>query len=86
VLVAEHEGADTDEPALDWPLGDLADVLPGDDEPREGCLLVTGEDLTTVLDTARSATTLTPWTSGGRRYDLVFRPLLPYERDCDDVT
>jgi hypothetical protein len=86
VLVAEHEGPDTAEPALDWPLDDLSEVLAGSDEPREGCLLVTGEDLVTVLDTARNATTLTPWTSVDRQYDLVFRPLLPNERDCDDLT
>jgi hypothetical protein len=86
VLVTEHEGADTAEPALDWPLGDLSEVLAGSDELREGCLLVTGEDLVTVLDTARNATTLTPWTSVDRQYDLVFRPLLPNERDCDDLT
>lgn len=85
VLVAAHESGDLDEPVLDWPLGDLATVLADAGDGEEGCLLVTGEDLDTVLAAARDATTLTPWRSGGRQYDLVFRPLLPHERGCDDV-
>ena len=31
---------------------------------------------------ATQANQLTPWTSGGRRYAIAFRPLLPDEATC----
>jgi hypothetical protein len=85
VLVARGDRAAQEGAPIPWPLGDLGEVLPPADSDAEGCVLVTGTDLATVLDAARGATTLTPWTSNGETYSLAFRPLLPNERDCDDV-
>ena len=44
--------------------------------------MVSGEDLTTLLAAAKDANALTPWTSGGTEYHLIFRPLLPDEHTC----
>jgi hypothetical protein len=44
--------------------------------------VVTGEDVPTLLAAARNANALTPWTSGGTEYQLIFRPLLPDEISC----
>jgi hypothetical protein len=46
------------------------------------CGALTGEDARTVLDLAGRANQLTPWTSEGARYALLFRPLLPDETGC----
>jgi hypothetical protein len=46
------------------------------------CGVVTGEDLTMLLAAAQDANALTPWTSGGTEYHLIFRPLLPDEHTC----
>ena len=46
------------------------------------CGVVSGEDLTTLLAAANEANALTPWTSGGTEYHLIFRPLLPDEHTC----
>jgi hypothetical protein len=50
-----------------------------------GCVTVTGEALTKTLAAARTANSITPWSSGGKRWTLVFRPLLPDERDCSSL-
>jgi hypothetical protein len=86
VLVRERSTDDLQETEIDWPLGDLGEAIPAGDGSGEGCLVAAGEDLATVIDAARDASTLTPWVSGGRRYDLAFRPLLPNERTCVDAT
>ena len=46
------------------------------------CGTVTGGDLATLLPLLQKANQLTPWASGGRRYALTFRPLLPDETGC----
>lgn len=71
---AETTGGDTHE----WPLDDLADA-------RAGCLVVSGDDLTAVLEAARSARGGDRWESAGATYDLEFRPLLPDQHDCEDL-
>jgi hypothetical protein len=38
-----------------------------------------------VLAAAKSAKSITPWTSGGRQWTVVFRPLLPDEAGCADL-
>jgi hypothetical protein len=71
------------EPEIEWPLSTpLASF--GTQASTSGirCGAVTGADLRLVLDAARSANQLTPWTSGGARYSLTFRVLLPDERGC----
>jgi hypothetical protein len=60
-----------------WPLGDLA----GTD-----CAVFRGGELAAVLHEADSAREDVRWLSGDDGYRLVFRPLLPDEQTCDDVT
>jgi hypothetical protein len=46
------------------------------------CGVVTGADLEALMPLLQQANQLTPWTSGGARYRLVVRPLLPDEHGC----
>jgi hypothetical protein len=80
----------TQEPGLEqepkpWPLGE---PLAAFGEPAGGaladlrCGVVTGEELATLLPVAVTSNEITPWTSGGESYLLVFRPLLPDEHGC----
>lgn len=69
-----------------WP----GPALPGSPvmDPSLGvsCLTVTGAELDTVLEAAGSANQLTPWVWDGQRYLVHFRPLLPDEATCADLT
>jgi hypothetical protein len=76
---------DLAQPEVEWPLTPALDEFgePVPDAPSNiGCGVVDGADLATVLPAARRANGLTPWTSGGARHLLVFRPLLPDEHSC----
>jgi hypothetical protein len=44
--------------------------------------VIGGDDLKELLPQARSANELTPWTSEGGEFSLIFRPLLPDEHTC----
>lgn len=72
-----------EQPAVDWPatrldaLGEPVDMVRG-----VRCGVVDGQDAATVLEAATSANQLTPWTSDGRDFGIVFRPLLPDESGC----
>jgi hypothetical protein len=68
------------EPA-DWPLSDPL-TAGGVDTAGYACVAVTGEDWTAVAPLARRANELTPWTSGGERFSVLFRPILPDESGC----
>jgi len=60
-------------------------ALPGEPMPggvKMGCVAVTGAELDQVLAAAAKANQNTPWTSGGNRYSVTFRPLLPDETGC----
>jgi hypothetical protein len=46
------------------------------------CDVVSGPDASRLLEAAAAANQLTPWTSGGQEFGLVFRPLLPDESGC----
>jgi len=47
------------------------------------CGTVSGQALSALLLPAvREANQLTPWVSGGERYRILFRPLLPDELGC----
>ena len=59
------------------PLGNLGDLR---------CVSVTGGDVATVLDAAAQANQLTPWVSGEERWFVTFRPLLPEESSCADLS
>ncbi|MGB2567838.1 hypothetical protein ACPFP2_05205 [Micromonospora citrea] len=58
------------------PLGTAGDL---------SCVTVSGEQVQQVLDAAAGANAATPWTSGGKRWTLTLRPLLPDEADCGDL-
>jgi hypothetical protein len=67
---------------------------PGPDLPGEGlggqagvtCLSASGNAATALLDAARRANGLTPWTStDGTPWAVAFRPLLPDESGCADL-
>jgi hypothetical protein len=75
------------EPPVDWPLaGSLADFgQPDTGLPGTRCGTVEGEDASRVLDAAKGANELTPWQSGGKKFGLIFRPLLPDEHGCADA-
>ena len=59
-------------------------------EPLEGgltCTVVPAEQVPAVQRAAQGASTLTPWTTpDGARWSLTFRPLLPHESGCADLT
>jgi hypothetical protein len=65
-----------------WP----GPALPGTTfSGQAGCVTADGADATKVLAAAKSAKSITPWTSGGRQWTVVFRPLLPDEAGCADL-
>jgi hypothetical protein len=67
---------------IPWPLAtDLATLGEATDQ-GDRCAVLEGADLDAVLPLAERANTLTPWTSGGERYAIAFRPLLPDESGC----
>jgi hypothetical protein len=66
-----------------WPGSPLASLGEPVDMMRElRCGVVEGSDASDVLDAAARANQLTPWTSHGRDFGIVFRPLLPDESGC----
>lgn len=72
------------EPPQEWPLatplaefGDVKGPV-----PDTRCGAVSGTDLETLMPLLAKANELTPWTSGGDRYRLILRPLLPDESGC----
>lgn len=48
---------------------------------HERCVLLTGDDLSDVLEVAVEADT-DRWSSGGENWIVLFRPLLPHEHEC----
>jgi hypothetical protein len=72
------------QPEIAWPGPALPGqpVRPGFDL---GCVTVTGQQLTATVAAAEKANTATPWTSGGKRWSVTFRPLLPDEASCSDL-
>ncbi len=83
-VVMAPGSADADLDALSWP----GPTLPGQDATINGtpCMVVRGAGLAPVLEAASQARLLTPWSDGGRTWDLRFRPLLPDENTCEDLT
>ncbi len=75
VLVEPADASDGETHA--WPLGDLAGTE---------CAVHTGADLARALDAARTAHEGDAWESAGATYTVTFRPLLPDERTCADLS
>jgi hypothetical protein len=84
--------------AVPWidPEDDLAhpeQPWPGPELPGEaaggpldvGCVVATGGQAAAVLAAAATANAATPWVSGGTRWSVAFRPLLPDESGCADL-
>jgi hypothetical protein len=65
-----------------WPLGDLAGFGEPSTFPQMRCGVVSGDEWRDVRRAAASANQLTPWTSQGRDYQVLVRPLLPDEAGC----
>jgi hypothetical protein len=71
---------------VDWPLDEpLASILQPVKNSSYSCAAVEGDQADRVLAAAREANELTPWRSDGHLYGIVFRPLLPDERECEGV-
>jgi len=72
------------EPPIAWPLTPGLDAF-GDPQDAAGgirCGTVEGDATASLLPLVERANQLTPWTSDGTRYGLLFRPLLPDESGC----
>jgi hypothetical protein len=84
VFVGDYRAVeDLQQDPMVWPLGaglaGFGDPIP----PGEmRCGVVEGEDWDTLRESATAANQLTPWTSAGDRYSILFRPLLPDEGGC----
>ena len=65
-----------------WP----GPALPGEAlSGPTGCVTASGAGTAAVLAAAKAANAITPWTSGGKQWSIVFRPLLPDETGCADL-
>lgn len=76
--------AGAEQPEVAWP----GPALPGTSIGKgleTGCVTVSGADTAEVLAAAGKANAATPWTSGGRKWTVIVRPLLPDEADCADL-
>ncbi|MGX7672788.1 hypothetical protein [Plantactinospora sp. DSM 117369] len=71
-------------PEIAWP----GPALPGSPPSSgldQGCVEVRGAEATALLGAAAKANARTPWTSGGDRWQVGLRPLLPDETGCADL-
>ena len=73
-----------EQPAIDWPLADLAVAGQAvENSPLNArCQVVEGNDLVKVLPLLQSANTLSTFRSEGELYSFTVRPLLPGETAC----
>jgi hypothetical protein len=73
------------EPPIEWPLSPgLATFGDPIQDGMNGtrCGTVVADAAATLLPLVEQANQLTPWTSEGTRYGILFRPLLPDESGC----
>jgi hypothetical protein len=85
VYVSRYRGQpDLPQTAVEWPLSEPLSAFGEPVANVEGtrCGVVAGEDLATLLVEAGSTNQLTPWTSDGDQFALIFRPMLPDEHTC----
>jgi hypothetical protein len=71
-------------PPVAWP----GPALPGESLGSGldlGCVVAEGDQARAVLGAAAQANANTPWTSGGKTWSVVLRPLLPDETGCADL-
>jgi hypothetical protein len=68
-----------------WPLTPGLDLFGVSSQSTPGgmrCGTVAADETASLLPLAEQANQLTPWTSDGTQYGLLFRPLLPDESGC----
>lgn len=84
LFVGKYRKVDLPQDPSPWPLeGALATFgETTDDLGLFRCGVVEGSDWTTVHQAASRANQLTPWTEAGKRFSILFRPLLPDENGC----
>jgi hypothetical protein len=85
IYVGKYRGdPQLEQTAVAWPLAQPLASFGDVDTNGTGlrCGVLGGDDLASLLPLAQGANELTPWTSRGHRYSLVFRPLLPDEHAC----
>ena len=84
VMFGEDHAPDRTEPARRWPFTPLRGgmVVPGGSR----CVVVGGPDTAAASRMARTERAGTRWVSEDRTYVVRFRPLLPDERGCVDVS
>jgi len=79
---------DLQEPEIAWPLdpplSEFGEPYGENGDPGYGtrCGTVEGDDLAKLMPSVEQATGISPWTSEGTTYGIVFRPLLPDESGC----
>ncbi|MCW2533440.1 MAG: hypothetical protein JWP62_3010 [Blastococcus sp.] len=75
-----------EQPQVAWP----GPALPGEPTggpPDVGCVTATGDQAQALLAAAGSANSATPWvTADDTRWSVIFRPLLPDESGCADLS
>ncbi len=73
-----------EQPAIDWPLQDLATAGEAvENSPIDvRCQVVEGNDLATVLPLLEAANILSPFRTGDALYSFTVRPLLPGDTGC----
>ncbi|BCB84250.1 hypothetical protein [Phytohabitans suffuscus] len=82
--VAPEPAMPGQQPEVVWP----GPALPGTPVGKgleTGCVTVTGAGTATALAAAGKANAATPWTSEGRKWTVILRPLLPDETGCADL-
>jgi hypothetical protein len=83
---AYHPAEDLPQDPIDWPLrSDLSSFGDPIEVPQGRCGTVGGAGWTELRAAAERANQLTPWTDGGQRFGILFRPLLPDETGCAPV-
>jgi len=76
---------DRGDKVVEWPLEDIR-TLGEAARLADRCFVVSGAELDTLLPLAKKARTAHRWDDAGDiDWRLVFRPLLPHERTCEDI-
>jgi hypothetical protein len=74
------------QPERPWP-GPALPGQPTGGPPDVSCVTATGTEAQALVEAARTANAATPWVTGdGSRWTVTFRPLLPDETGCADLT
>ena len=84
IFVSRYRGQeDPPQSPIEWPLETPLQGIGEDTGAGFRCMSISGAEWTDRLGpAAQQANQLTPWISGGRRFHVVFRPLLPDESGC----